>query len=78
LERLGYLDPLVTEGFPASTEHQKLLHRVCQDECKKIVNKTLKNIYKMTRDIAKLRRRFWAAVGAHADGTAGAAPPGRS
>ena len=48
---LGYLDLLVTEGFPASTEHQKLLHHVCQDECKEIVNETLKNIYKMTSDI---------------------------
>ena len=44
---MGRLDPLVTGEFPVSTEHQKLLRHVCQDECEEIVNETLKNINKI-------------------------------
>ena len=47
---MGRLDPLVTEGFTASMEHQKLLQHVCQDECNEIVNEIQKNIVKMHRE----------------------------
>ena len=49
---MGCLDPLVTGEFPASTEHQKLLRHVCQDECQEIVNETLKNILEMNEDVS--------------------------
>jgi hypothetical protein len=44
---MGHLDPLVTGEFPVSTEHQKLLLHVCEDECEEIENETLKNINKI-------------------------------
>jgi hypothetical protein len=74
---MGHLDLLATGEFPSRTEYQKLLHHVCQPG--KHGAATFEEICAdRDRVVRKVEAEILGCCGPHADGTAGAAPPGRS